>query len=122
MWQQSEDGAVYLVVEDAEAGRPAMKMDLRSITSMTGKQALEHICNKAGVEREDVRFVWSSPPCETHSRANRVNEDRGHHHRLNIPGFPPRPDGSKYVRKAQEHDEITQLIMMIIEAAGKGAL
>ena len=51
-----------------------------------------------------------------------MNEGRGHHHRLNIPGFPPRPDGSKYGRKAQEHDEITQLIMRIIEAAGKGAM
>ena len=28
-WQQSEDGAVYLVAEDAKVGRPAAKMDLR---------------------------------------------------------------------------------------------
>ena len=69
-WQQSEDDAIYLVAEGAREGTPTLKIDLRSMTSMTGEQALEFICNKAGVERKDVRFVWSSPPCETHSRAN----------------------------------------------------
>ena len=69
-----------------------------------------------------MKFVWSSPPCESHSRGNWCNLTRGCHHREFLPGRPPRNDQSKYAAKARAHDSLTRSLMGITDAAEKGVM
>ena len=75
-----------------------VKCDVSQLPEM-GREALKELCEKAGIEVEEVKFVWASVPCETYSPANWSNFTRGNHHREKEKGHPPRREGGKQCTK-----------------------
>ena len=52
---------------------------------------LEAVCTAAGISREEIAAILSSPPCETYSHADATNINRDFHHRNHDdPEKPPR--------------------------------
>ena len=77
---------------------------------------LEAMCNAAGINREDVAAIFSSPPCETYSHADATNISRIFHHRQHDdPEEPPRiakegdiAQAIAKIEKARNHDRMIQ--------------
>ena len=99
-----------------------LEVDLLELEGMAGAEALRELCRRAGIDEAGRVFVWSSPPCETHSVANWSNKSRMFHYREHEEGCPPRRDGSKYALKAAEHDKLVKIILGIMDEVKWGAL
>ena len=72
---------------------------------------LVQICLAAGIALSEVLFLWASPPCNSISPCGTVNDLRGSGYRIySDPAWPPRTDGSKYAKIAQNHDFMTSRV------------
>ena len=72
---------------------------------------LVQICLAAGIALSEVLFLWASPPCNSISPCGTVNDLRGSGYRIySDPTWPPRDDGSKYAKIAQNHDFMTSRV------------
>ena len=72
---------------------------------------LVQICLAAGIALSEVLFLWASPPCNSISPCGTVNDLRGSGYRIySDPTWPPRTDGSKYAKIAQNHDFMTSRV------------
>ena len=84
------------------------------------------ICEKIGIDRKRLRAVLASPMCNTFTKLDHVNREKGHHFREPCIPFAPRKyDGSlesAVKRKiAQEHDDMTEnLIKSIMKDRTEG--
>ena len=76
---------------------------------------LVQICLAAGTALNEVLFPWASPPCNSISPCGTVNDFRGSGYRIySNPTWPPRDDGSKYAKIAQNHDFMTSRVARAI--------
>ena len=54
-------------------------------------EMIDHLCKQSGISKEQIGFVFASPPCETFSSADASNISRDNFHREhNDPTKPPR--------------------------------
>ena len=86
-----------------------LKMDIND-PNKTAQQTLDEICEKAGIDQNDIVVVWASPPCNTYSRCNKCNYTRGNHFRESE-GEPT--TGSKGTT-AEEHDRLVRRIKAML--------
>jgi len=82
---------------------------------------IEDICRAAGVRKQDVLFLWASPPCETFSNAA-YNVGRGEGHGYNYRDFNDPERGPccedpecKYRAKAILHDRFVPRLQQMIQ-------
>lgn len=90
-----------------------MRPVVMDILTVDPTRLLQHICEAAGVQPEEVLLVWASTPCETLSAADPSNSSRGNEHRDHQdperPAKRDRTDGK--AAKAELHDRFLPALM-----------
>ena len=91
-------------------------MDLRRAAQPAAAQLIKDICKKLGIKRSQLRAILASPPCNSYTRLDAVNIERGNNFREPKKPYPPRKcDGSlKSIIKrqiAQEHDDMVSNLL-----------
>ena len=90
-----------------------MRPVVMDILTVDPTRLLQHICEAAGVQPEEVLLVWASTPCETLSAADPSNSSRGNEHRDHQdperPAKQDRTDGK--AAKAELHDRFLPALM-----------
>ena len=116
MFAEEHSSQAPMLVGTVQLG--TIRMDLSEGES--AEKVLEEICRRAGIRKEDIVFVWASPPCETFSRANWSNLSRGNHYREPVPGRPPVVGAKGKV--AEQHDKLVARVKEILSLVDKSAM
>ena len=94
-------------------------MDLRTSQQARKGEIIKAICKKLGISRKRIRGITASPMCNTFSKLDHVNRERGNNFREPFFPFAPREsDGTLSTelkrRIAQEHDSMVENLLMSI--------
>ena len=128
-WNMLTNAKRNELTEAADVANPdlvALVMDLRVEKQAQARKLILDVCAQAGISRDRLRAVLGSPPCNSFTKLDAVNVDRGNNFREPCMPFPPRKfDGSEQSRKlgqiAQEHDEmIHNLLLSVVQDKQEG--
>ena len=101
-------------------------MDLRANNQPQQGRLIRTVCERIGIKVCQIMAVLASPCCNTFSKVDAINQERGHHYREWKKPFPPRKfDGTKGSAEkgtmAAEHDAMVEnLLQSILEDRDNG--
>ena len=114
-------------LEQSRENKSNLEEAIRVIMDLSDKEiddVIEAVCEAAGINKDEVAAMLSSPLCETYSHADATNISRDFHHRQHDnPEKPPRKsevgDTAQAIakrKKAQNHDRmILRLTQQLIK-------
>ena len=78
--KRAKEMGVAMQVESREM--VALQQDILQLVMQSEKgTVIQQVCDKLGIDINEVLFVWASPPCETYTRLDVTNASRGNEHR-----------------------------------------
>ena len=88
-------------------------MDLNTEKQAQTGRLVREVCERLNISRQRVRGVVASPPCNSFTKLDAVNVERGNNFREPMVPFAPRKDdGTEQSKKlgqiAHEHDEMVR--------------
>ena len=118
-WEMLAPAEKRVLEQQADVQNPDdinLVMDLRLEKQKDAGRLIADICRKLEIGRNQIRALVASPCCETFTKLDHVNVERGCNFRLPFAPYPPRPqDGSAQAavkgRVAQEHDDMVKNLL-----------
>lgn len=101
-------------------------MDLRTSQQARVGELIKSICSKLDICRSRIRGITASPMCNSFTKLDHVNRERGNHFREPYAPYAPRKvDGSLKTavkrKVAQEHDSMVEnLLASVMQDAAEG--